>query len=47
MNGHGISLTPGTYWLDFNYTGVSFTPPISILGTPQTGNAIQFNGNGQ
>jgi len=48
MGGNGISLKPGRYWLDFNYTGVSFTPPLTTLNATAvpTGDAVQFiNGN--
>lgn len=36
-----LVLTTGVYWLRFGYTGVNFTPPISVLGEPVTGNALQ------
>lgn len=47
MNGHGIVLQPGTYWLDYQVNGpATFTgpwaPPICILGTPVTGNGLQL-----
>ncbi len=29
-----ILLTQGTYWLVFQFTGVSFVPPVTVLGTP-------------
>jgi hypothetical protein len=39
-----LTLGPGTYWVDFAYTGVSFTPPLSSAsGLPAAGNAVQFN----
>ena len=42
----GITLAPGTYWLDFSATGSltsgPWAPPISILGTTATGNALQY-----
>ena len=47
MTGNAIVLSPGTYWLDFGAQGSTastFFPPISILGTPGTGNALQQNG---
>jgi hypothetical protein len=52
MNGNAIVLGPGTYWLDYQVTGLLgtvatvFTPPVTILGQPTTGNgtAAQFNG---
>lgn len=28
-----IILTQGTYWLLFNYTGVNFTPPVTVMGS--------------
>jgi hypothetical protein len=42
-------LPAGTYWLDFNYTGASFTPPstqsdaIGRQCTPGSDNGLQFN----
>jgi hypothetical protein len=43
----GISLPPGTYWLDWQTggTGASgpWAPPISILGQTTTGNAMQYD----
>lgn len=50
MNGNGIVLNPGTYWLDWQGQGSlasgPFFPPISILGQTlsPTGNAVQFIG---
>lgn len=44
LSGLNINLTAGTYWLDFNYTGISFTPPVSSATSFPTGNAMQFNG---
>jgi|GEM_PF-6356346 len=41
-SGHSIFLNPGTYWIDFNYTGVSFTPPVSDPAAFPVGNALQF-----
>jgi uncharacterized repeat protein (TIGR02543 family) len=45
----GITLPPGTYWLDWQTggTGASgpWAPPISILGQTTTGNARQYNGS--
>ena len=39
-----LTLGAGTYWVDFAYTGVSFTPPLSAVGgLPPAGNALQFN----
>jgi hypothetical protein len=43
----GVSLTlaPGTYWVDWAYTGVNFHPPLSSAGgLPNAGDAVQFNG---
>jgi hypothetical protein len=36
-----LVLTGGVYWLRYAYTGVSFTPPITVLGQAITGNAKQ------
>jgi hypothetical protein len=45
MGGNGITLIPGTYWLDWTMTGTiasgPWQPAISILGTPATGNGLQ------
>jgi hypothetical protein len=39
-----LSLAPGTYWVDYGFTGVSFTPPLSVdSGAPPVGNAVQFS----
>jgi hypothetical protein len=47
MQGNGIVLNPGTYWLDYQLQGTGtaavFTPYLSTLGTFNSGNAIQFN----
>ena len=46
----GVTLPPGTYWLDWmtdgsaSYTG-PWAPPISILGQTTTGNALQYTGS--
>jgi hypothetical protein len=44
----GASLAPGTYWLDWMTDGTlgsgPWAPPISILGTTTTGNALQWTG---
>jgi hypothetical protein len=40
-----LVLSPGTYWLHFQYTGVNFTPPTSENEVNDTGNGIQFNGS--
>lgn len=41
-----ISLSPGTYWLDWIISGSlasgPWAPPISILGQTTTGNALQY-----
>ncbi len=37
--GNSMLLGPGTYWVDFQYAGVSFTPPLSAAG-----NGRQFLG---
>lgn len=45
----GLTLTPGTYWLDWDGTGSlgsgPWAPPIAILGQATTGNAKQYIGN--
>jgi hypothetical protein len=50
MAGNGISLIPGTYWLDWGVSGTSasgpFCPPVSIIGTYITGNSLQSTGAG-
>jgi hypothetical protein len=42
----GLTLTPGTYWFDWDSGGTlgsgPWAPPIAILGQANTGNAIQF-----
>ena len=39
-----LTLAAGTYWVDWGFTGVSFTPPLSAVGgLPPAGNALQFN----
>jgi hypothetical protein len=43
----GYALGPGTYWLDWDFTGSGsyngpWTPPITILGQKATGNARQY-----
>jgi len=46
----GITLSPGTYWLDWQSdgSGVSgpWAPPITINGQTTTGNALQSSDNG-
>jgi hypothetical protein len=43
----GFNLPPGTYWIQFGVTGSlssgPWQPPIAILGTEVTGNAIQYS----
>ncbi|MBX2989812.1 MAG: T9SS type A sorting domain-containing protein [Bacteroidetes bacterium] len=39
--GVGTTLPQGTYWLDWNITGLSFSPPITIPGQTTTGNGRQ------
>ena len=38
-------LDPGIYWVEWQYTGSTtsgpWVPPVTILGSPETGNAIQ------
>lgn len=45
----GVTLPPGTYWVDWQTNGSlasgPWAPPISIVGTTTTGNAIQYNGS--
>lgn len=45
----GLTLTPGTYWLDYNTGGSGasgpWAPPIVITGDTETGNAIQWDGS--
>ncbi|CAN5586257.1 hypothetical protein BH20VER1_BH20VER1_22300 [soil metagenome] len=42
-----LTLGPGTYWVDFSYTGVSFTPPLSAVGgLPPAGDAVQLTAGG-
>lgn len=48
VNTPGLTLAPGTYWLDWNCGGTlasgPWAPPIAILGQSTTGNAMQFDG---
>ena len=41
----GLSLTPGTYWIEYTFEGTGasgpWAPPIVITGTAVTGNALQ------
>jgi hypothetical protein len=41
----GVELTPGTYWIEYQFNGTlssgPWAPPITILATPVTGNAKQ------
>ena len=39
--GTPLLLNGGVYWLRYAYTGVNFTPPITVLGQAITGNAKQ------
>ncbi|MDG4946632.1 T9SS type A sorting domain-containing protein [Weeksellaceae bacterium KMM 9713] len=43
----GLSLTAGTYWIEYTFAGVGasgpYVPPVVILGETTTGNAIQRN----
>jgi len=46
-SGLNISLAAGNYWLEWNVTGVSFTPPLhnpANLNAVLPGNALQLNG---
>ncbi|MFC2101633.1 carboxypeptidase regulatory-like domain-containing protein [Bacteroidota bacterium] len=42
----GLTLAPGTYWVEFSTTGSAasgpWAPPISITGQYTTGNALQY-----
>jgi hypothetical protein len=39
-----LTLVAGTYWVDFAYTGISFTPPLSgVGGLPPAGDAMQYD----
>ncbi len=45
----GLDLAAGTYWVEWSITGDAafsgpWAPPITILGTAETGNALQGNG---
>lgn len=46
----GLSLAAGTYWVSWQSGGTlasgPWAPPITISGTPQTGDALQFLGTG-
>jgi hypothetical protein len=46
-NTTGLSLTAGTYWIEYAFEGSGasgpWAPPISILGETTTGNALQNN----
>lgn len=46
----GITLSPGTYWFDWQSDGSAasgpWAPPITIKGQTTTGNALQSNDNG-
>lgn len=33
--------TPGVYWLVYQFAGVNFAPPVSVLGVASTGGALQ------
>ncbi|MDC8000337.1 T9SS type A sorting domain-containing protein [Aequorivita todarodis] len=43
----GLSLTPGTYWIEYSFEGSGssgpWAPPIVITGNATTGNALQNN----
>lgn len=45
----GLSLTAGTYWIEYTFEGSGpsgpWAPPIVITGASTTGNAIQFTGS--
>ena len=40
-SGLNINLAAGTYWLDFGYTGINFTPTVSNPANMVLGNALQ------
>ena len=44
----GITLTAGTYWVDYAFGGTlasgPFAPPVTVLGQTTTGNGMQFDG---
>jgi hypothetical protein len=44
----GLSLAPGTYWVEWQTTGSGtsgpWVPPVTISGQTTTGNAIQYTG---
>jgi hypothetical protein len=46
-NTTGLSLTAGTYWIEYTFSGSGasgpWAPPIVITGTAATGNALQNN----
>ncbi|MDQ2986984.1 MAG: PEP-CTERM sorting domain-containing protein [Armatimonadota bacterium] len=47
VNFSSVVLLTGTYWLDFNFVGGSFTPPLTAPAanvTPGSTNAKQWNG---
>lgn len=45
----GLTLDPGTYWIEFSFEGFGasgpWAAPIAILGQATTGNAMQSNGS--
>ncbi|HEY8536376.1 MAG TPA: hypothetical protein VIL25_07995 [Vicinamibacterales bacterium] len=36
-----LTLTPGVYWLEFQFSGVNFCPPVTETGVNETGNGLQ------
>jgi len=36
-----LTLTPGTYWIEFQVTGINFVPPVSENEVNDTGNGLQ------
>lgn len=44
-----LTLTAGTYWVEVTFEGMGssgpWAPPISILGQPETGDALQYTGS--
>ncbi|MFA7447898.1 MAG: T9SS type A sorting domain-containing protein [Weeksellaceae bacterium] len=50
VNTPGLTLTPGTYWIDYNFGGTlgsgPWAPPVTITGEVETGNGMQFTTTG-
>lgn len=43
INLPNLVLGAGTFWFDVSFTGISFTPPVSLPNALYGGNAQQFN----